>query len=449
MQRLDDFENPQAPAPAPAIEAQPATDTTAEKEFLSQQESDAILEEAKRMTSEGRISSIEGLAPPGTFGRETGQRGGRAATIQPPDSGSDIYDAQDITAQQREALGRHQLGQHAAWMSSTPWYGGPNEGPPTPPYPTAGASARYGYEGDQISTDERRMMKQMGVDIPIGMTRSQFSRMFGTSLTRQSGMDPQYLANMSRFADIKERATTLAHERFQEGEKRRSWSAYKVPESVEEEMRSLIKAKRLMKDIGAVRRKFEGEFGPIWGRVNSLLSTLGISSPEYRSAQSKLVHALGAFLTSETGAQRGMTEVRWLETALPRLIDNGASFEAAMKAFEQVVERGMADRHKLYGGKGMGVGHWEPYLQEFGIPFTAGYTPGLAAQSGEVNQTAVNAADQSPAPASITAAPEQSDMQRVYVYRPDGGRQEFEMTPEQQKIYLEKNPGYRVEAIDG
>jgi hypothetical protein len=346
----------------------------------------------------------------------------------------------DIRDENRESIERYGAGEFGSWLSGMPYAHPFGPDPKWAPYPTQGLALQYGQEGDEISADERRYMKKLGVDIPLGMTRTQFRRMFGTSLTGGNSARDEY---MSRFADIKERALAQSAEHFKIGEARRQHSTYNVPTAVEDDFRSLVKAKYKLSDAGALRTKFEGQFGPIMSRWNNILSGLGVQHPRYSEVRSKLTQALGSFLTAETGAQRGMTEVRWLETALPRLIDSGANWDAVLKSFQKDLDRDIKYLYHNWGEKGKRVHQWERAMVDLGIEFEP-ITPGLASQAGGLNPQVANAEDQSPAPTSITAAPE-VEKQRVYVFQPNGARMPADLSPEEQQTVLEQHPDWRIE----
>lgn len=337
----------------------------------------------------------------------------------------------DIRGENREALSRYGAGEFGSWLSGMPFAHAANKQgyKDWAPYPTQGLGLQYGEESDQISADERKYFKGLGVDIPMGMTRAKFNRMFGTSLT--GGTDDRYIAAMEEGNRIRREKEQGIGERFEVGEKRRDFSAHKVSDAIEDDMRSLIKAKYKMADAGALRTKFEGQFGPIMSRWNSILSGLGVQDKNYSVVRSKLTQALGSFLTGETGAQRGMTEVRWLETALPRLIDSGANWDAVLESFQKDLDRDIRFLYNTYGDKGMYVHQWERGMRDAGVQFEP-ISSGLAAQGGGLNPKAANAQDQSPTPTTMPAAPETVQegggaIRRFRVSTPDGKTEDYEV----------------------
>lgn len=103
--------------------------------------------------------------------------------------------------------------------------------------------------------------------------------------------------------------------------------------------------------LDSIESKFEdvkAKVGPVWGRLHQVARKVGWDDPRVSVLQAELVDAMGTYLTTQTGAQRGMKEVEFLLQALPGIAQGVDTFEALLQSWRERIDRQQAARDRLF-----------------------------------------------------------------------------------------------------
>ena len=202
------------------------------------------------------------------------------------------------------------------------------------------------------------------------------------------------------------------------------------------------------------------------GRWNQLKSKIGIGNYDESRMIGELTDMLGEYLTAKTGAQRGMTEVRWLAMAMPSIHQNPEQFWALMDRTEDSVHRSLKAKAEAFGG----ARDVSPIYRILGEPVPPEFimTPPWAQPAGlDPNRNLMEGATVGPAPAgagmgsagvgldvsaaplSVPATPDSNRTTKVRVIQQEGGMMwEGNATREELEQTRKQYPNAKIEILE-
>lgn len=235
------------------------------------------------------------------------------------------------------------------------------------PYVAEGIRREMMRNEDRIRPRERDVMANRwgwdpGEDAPFSRSMDvaqQLSRGAGSEaeLVKQAMIQARFDESVKR----RDRGLDLSETkegRLQGAEERAEWNARKLPNASDKENISLLNTEKLANELENYYEPIKQKIGPIWStlRGSALSRRLGVDDPEITNLNRQIIDVLGAYLTAQTGAQRGMVEVAWLSAALPRITDKNATFEMVLEGFKRALKDQVETRRRYYEEKGFDTG---------------------------------------------------------------------------------------------
>jgi hypothetical protein len=233
-------------------------------------------------------------------------------------------------------------------------------GPPRR-YVAGGLRREAARAEDELTSAEREAFKSAGLNLPPGMTRSAL---------RQMGLRAPSIASPTQQGHLAARREELELERArlglsegglaarQEGLAQSRTRLERPPAGQLDKSLSLARVRKFVDRIDESYDEVKDKVGPVFGRLQIALRTLGLNNPKVAQLQAELTDAMGDYLTLKTGAQRGMPEMTFLLQALPRISDSNATFRQLLSSWRQRIEDEAGAREGLFkelGYKGSGA----------------------------------------------------------------------------------------------
>lgn len=259
------------------------------------------------------------------------------------------------------------------------------------PYIAEGIRKDIARNEDRISPNERgSMQSQWGwdpgedasfsrsMDVTGQMARGRASE---ASMLAQQGIQSRFDASEERRLE-QQALQEKKEDRLSGADKRADWKAHLLPNAVLKEGAVLKFTNKMAHKIEEQYDAIRTEVGPLWSRWQKTIRTLplpmaeSLKNPEVIALQANLVKVLGSYLTAQTGAQRGMVEVRFLEVALPMLEDENFVFDDVMEQFKIGIRDELETKIEVYKRAGYDI---TPLLidgEEVEEPVPTNQTPG-------------------------------------------------------------------------
>lgn len=324
---------------------------------------------------------------------------------------------------------------------------------------------------EEVPAFTRNYLKErLGVDIPAGTNMSQLQSLTGS--LPSSAMDPYAQMKMDlRLRNTMRSEQTEQRLREQQKERNQKWThdavmrAFKDAQIPDVDMRKGLDVGYTIRRMNWMRDNFDqfSEYiGPIVGRWYAFVHRVGLSNAEIATAMGEMVDTIGAYLTQQTGAQRGMTEVAWLKQALPQFYQNPETFKAMLEqAIGRTEERAntmisvqvarQRDPSPFYYAMGKEV---PPEYQSLYVPRPTVPTFG---EEGEEEETLEEPAE---TPAAVSRPPragagaevgaKEEKFLHYIIQRPDGAYRHAEVPPSEEDSFLQdmRKQGYKTRKVE-
>jgi hypothetical protein len=230
---------------------------------------------------------------------------------------------------------------------------------PRAPMQATDLRRELGEEVDTVTPEESLAFKRAGVDVPEGV---EWKRLKDMGFTRPpSAYQKESLGLRRDELEMERQRYGLAKEHLKERQAGTEMARIRLGRPPAGQLDESLAIGRARKFLDLVERDYEevkAEIGPVFGRLQVAARKFGLDDPRVSRLHAELTDAMGDYLTLKTGAQRGMPEMQFLLTALPKISDANATFEELLRSWRQRLDTEADVRGALFeelGYKGSGV----------------------------------------------------------------------------------------------